>query len=73
MTVSNSIHKGALRVTYQDCTSMFLELLQKGNSGTIHQRNLQVLVTDIFKAKYDLSPEIMTEVFELQKPSYSLR
>ena len=52
---------------------MFLELLQKGNSGTIHQRNLQVLVTDIFKAKYDLSPEIMTEVFELQKPSYSLR
>ena len=30
---------------------MFLELLQKGNSGTIHQRNLQVLVTDIFKVK----------------------
>ena len=51
---------------------MFLELLQKDNSVTIRQWKLQVLVTDIFKAKYDLSPEIMTEVFELQESSYSL-
>ena len=37
----------------------FHELLQKDNSVTIHQQNLQVLATDVFKAKNDLSPKIM--------------
>ena len=37
---------------------MFLELFQKDNFVTI-QSNLQVLATDVFKAKNDLSPEIM--------------
>ena len=41
----NSIHERALRVTYQDYQSTFLQLLQKDNSVTIHQRNLQVLAT----------------------------
>ena len=36
----------ALRVTYQDYISTFLELLQEDNSVTIHQRNLQVLATE---------------------------
>ena len=31
----NSIHERALRVTYQDCQSTFLQLLQKDNSVTI--------------------------------------
>ena len=48
---------------------MFLQLLQKDNSVAIHQRNLQVLATEIFKAKNDLSPEIMKEAFELNEPS----
>ena len=55
----NSIHERALRVTYQDYQSTFLQLFQKDNSVTIHQRNLQLLATEIFKAKNDLSPEIM--------------
>ena len=42
---NNSIHEKALRVTYQDYQSTFLQLLQKDNSVTIHQRNLQVLAT----------------------------
>ena len=69
----NSIHERALRVTYQDYKSTFLQLLQKNNSVTIHQRNFQVLVTEIFRAKNDLSPEVMKEVFELKESSYSLR
>ena len=55
---SNNIHERALRVTYHDYESMFLELLQKDNFVTI-QSNLQVLATDVFKAKNDLSPKIM--------------
>ena len=70
---TNRIHERALRVTYQDYQSTFLQLLQKDNSVAIHQRNLQVFATEIFKAKNDLSPEIMKEVFQLKDPSYSLR
>ena len=55
----NSMHERALRVTYQDYQSTFLQLLQKDNSVTIHQRNLQVGSTEIFKTKNDLSPEIL--------------
>ena len=54
-------------------TSLFLQLLQKDNSVTIHQQNLQVLASEIFKAKNDLSPEIMKGLYELKEPSYSLR
>ena len=68
----NSIHETAVSVTYQNYKSTFLQLLQKDNSVAIHQRNLQVLATEIFRAKNDLSPEIMKKVFELKEPSYSL-
>ena len=61
----NSIHERALRVKYQDYHSTFLQLLQKDSSVTIHQRNLQILAAEIFKAKNDLSAEIRKEVFEL--------
>ena len=44
----NSIHERALRVTYQNYQSTFLQLLQKDNSVTIYQRNLQVLAAEIF-------------------------
>ena len=69
----NSIHEKALRVTYQDYKSKFPELLQKNDTVTIHQHNLQVFATKIFKAKDDLLSEIMKDVFELKEPSYSLR
>ena len=43
------------------------------NSVTILQQNLKVLATNIFKANKDLSPKIMTKVFEFKEPSYSSR
>ena len=38
----------------------------------IHQRNLQVHVTEIFKVKDNLSPEIMKQVFDFREPYYNL-
>ena len=35
---------------------------------TIHQKNLQVLITEIFKIKNSLAPDIMKDVFELKEP-----
>ena len=43
------------------------------NSLNIHHRNLKKLVTEIFKVKHALSPEIMNNVFEFIKKSFSLR
>ena len=36
----NSIHERALKITYQDNTSTFQELLNKDNSVSIHHRNM---------------------------------
>ena len=69
----NSIHERALRLVYQDNSLSFAELLEKDNSVTIHQRNLQVHATEIFKLKNRLAPEIMKEVFEIQNPACNFR
>ena len=68
----NSIHERALRITYQDNTSTFQELLNKDNSVSIHHRNLQVLATEMFKIHRGLSPEIPRETFVSETSSYNL-
>ena len=60
----NKIHERALRLLYKDNKLTFNDLSELNNSVTIHQRNLQILATEIFKVKNNLPPEIMTEVFE---------
>ena len=65
----NRIHERPLRLAYQNKNFSFSELLELDNSVTIHQRNLQVLETEIFKAKNNLSSETMKQVFDFQEPS----
>ena len=48
----NRIHERALRLIYQN-NSSFSELLDLDNSVTVHQKNLQVLVTEIYKVKME--------------------
>ena len=47
----DKIHERALRLLYQNKNLSFSELVELDNAVTIHQRNLQVLVTEIFKVK----------------------
>ena len=61
----NLIRESALRVVYKDHNSSFDKLFEKDNSCKIHDRNLQKLVTEIFKVKMNLGPEKMKEVFEI--------
>ena len=56
----NKLHERALRLVYNDKSSSFRELLERDNSVTIHERNIQVLLTEIFKVKSRAAPEIMT-------------
>ena len=48
------IHVPALRLVYQNRNLFFSELPELDNAVTIHKRNLQVLVTEIFKVKKQL-------------------
>ena len=66
------MHGRVLRITYQDNTSTFQELLNKNNSVSIHYRNLQVLATEMFKIHRGLSPEILRETFMSKTSSYNL-
>ena len=69
----NTLLERALRFVYYDFTSSFTKLLEKGNSVTIHQKNLQNLTIEMFKVKHNLAPETMTEVFRLEISCFSTR
>ena len=73
ITQINKLHEHALRFVYNDKSSSFRELLERDNSVTIHERNIQVLLTEIFKVKSGAAPEIMTEIFKFKDHSYDLR
>ena len=47
----NKLHGRALRLAYNDKSSSFRELLERDKSVTIHERNIQVLLTEIFKKR----------------------
>ena len=69
----NSIHERALRITYNDRTSTFEELLNKNKSVSIHHRNLRVLITEPYKVKSNMATEILNEIFQNRTSSYNLR
>ena len=52
------------RCVYNDFTSSFEQLLEKDNSHTVHNKNLQVLATELYKVKNNLSPEFLKSIFE---------
>ena len=69
----NKIHERSLRIVYRDETSSFEQLLEKSNSVTIHQKNLQVLATEIYNAINNLSSSLMSVLFNIKESRYNLR
>ena len=55
----NKLHERALRLVYNDKGSSFRKPIERDKSVTIHERNIQVLLTEIFKVKSSVAPEIM--------------
>ena len=68
----NRIHERALGLVYQNKLS-FSVLLDLDKSVTVHQKKLQVLVTEIYKVKNGIAPEFIKDIFKLQNPLYNLR
>ena len=62
-----------LRIVYQSYTSSFIGLIEKGNSTTMHNRNIQLLPIELFKVKNGLSPPFKNEIFVKNAQHYDLR
>ena len=62
-----------LRITFDDRSSSFEDLLEKDNLVSIHHRNIQALATEMFKVKNNVALEIMKELFAPKTSPYDLR
>ena len=60
----NRLQERCLRIIYSDKQSSFETLFEKDGSVSVNNRNLQILATEMYKIKNDLSPLIVTELFE---------
>ena len=63
----NKIHERALRIVHMG------KLLEKSESVSIHNRNLQHLAIEIYKALHNLSSSLMSEIFRTKRSNYSFR
>ena len=69
----NRIHERALRIAYKDYESSFNTLLGKDDSVSIHAKNLQTLLIEMFKTKENINPPFMREIFCERTVTYNLR
>ena len=62
----NRLHERCLRIISNDKRSSFNALLEKDDSVSIHERNIKILVTEMFKVSKNLAPPHMYEIFKLK-------
>ena len=66
LNYKNCIHERAWRIVYQGHNSTFKELLADYGFFKIHDRNLQILIIEIFKVKMKLAPR--NQILTLYNP-----
>ena len=69
----NKIQERALRIVYKNSHADYKTLLKLDNAVSIHQRNLQYLMIEMYKTKKNLNPSFMSEIFEARDLQYNLR
>ena len=63
----------ALKILHNDYDSSFQSLLARSNSFTIHVKNLQKLMTEIYMSLNNMNPVIVWEFHEKKYVAYDLR
>ena len=58
----NKLHESALRFIYNDKSSSFREPFERDVPVTIHERDIRVLLTEIFKVNSRVGPELLKEI-----------
>ena len=64
----NRPHERFLRIIYSDKESSFETLLEKDDSVSLHNRNLQILATEMYKMNNNLSLLIVAELSQFTIP-----
>ena len=67
----NKVQERALCITYNDQLIDLKSLLSNHNEITIHQRNLQVLMTKIYKIINHIASPIMPSLFGIVQNTYN--
>ena len=62
----NKVQERGLRLTDGDETKHFQQILREQNEITIHQRNLQVLMTEVYKIVNGIAPPITNSLFQFR-------
>ena len=62
----NKVHERGLRLTYRDETKDFQQILKEQNEITIRRRNLQVLMTEVYKIVNSIAPPIINSLFQFR-------
>ena len=60
----NRVQKRALRILYDDENSTFEQLLVRDGAFTVHEKNLQLLLIEMFKAKNKIEPHLLQGIFK---------
>ena len=67
----NRHHERCLRTICNDKQSSFNELLEKDGSASIHELNLQVLATEMYKISNGLSTPLMKDILPINGNPYN--
>ena len=67
------IHERALRIVCNDQQCTFEVFLERDNSFTIHERNLQKSTIEMFKVNNGLSVQLANENFHFAENHYNFR
>ena len=62
----NKIHERSIRISYKDQKTSYQNLLETHNELTIQQRNLQVLMTEIYKIVNGVATPFMNSLIEFR-------
>ena len=71
LKISKMRYKG-LKIVYNSNES-YEELLILNNEVSIHQKQLRILATEVFKSLADLNPDFMKSYFTIKEIPYCLR
>ena len=67
------MHERALRIVLNDHISDFETMLRNMNDITIHHRNIQTLMIELFKIKCDLAPPIIDSLLNRRTIYHNFR
>ena len=59
----NKVHERGMNLTYRDETKVFQQILREPNEFTIHQSNLRILMTAVYKILNGIAPPIINSFF----------